>query len=902
MATITTNQTSYSNPDATLSVTATATRTSASQISITANWTIKTAGSSQTSGSDYRYLVLCSAGGSSPKALKYSSAMGNRGSWSSNKTYTGSYTFTGVSLGASSTSISIGFAVSKSNGSISSSGTLVWNGKKSTNTGSPSVQMGTISGISKWLYTLKVNYNANGGTQGANAKYTLPYTSGGTKYGSNYNFINFSTFDLTRSGYSRTDGKEWVLGSSTVGWDQDIDYTSQSIATAAGVDLATADRTIKVYANWTPNKYTATFDKQGGTGGTSSLSVTFNTIPGNITPPTRTGYTFQGYALDSTSGNIWWNSAGTSQNRTWTIAGNATFYAVWKANTCTVTYYGNGATGVGANENCTTYNPTSNLKTTVTYGSHTAVNLYNVASLFVKTGYFRQGSATAWRVGSATSTTYMSEDSANFASYLTNTTNSLNLYANWVANTYTVSYNGNGHTSGSTANSTHTYGVAKALTINGYVKTGHTFLGWSTSSTATTATYTNGQSVVNLTATSGANIVLYAVWRANTYTITYNANGGSGAPSATSYTYATSGTVNLSTTIPTRTGYTFLGWSLGSSAEEPSYTAGQAWNRSNANNYILYAVWKANTYTVTFNPNGGSPSSTKTVTYDSTYGTLPTVTRTGYSFAGWFTATSGGTQILSTTKVSITSNQTLYARWTMDKPVLDSSYPINVTVEEGKSFSTRVSISNQSSSIQYTYEWYVDDVKISTTSATPNITAPSEGSHTFYCIVSNSAGSTTSREATLTVVPVMTSPMINTNLNPNYSVNEGENLSVSIVASSNYPFTLTWEINKGSGWVTKSSSSMGAIENTNIGLQIYSSQSPATVADNGMKVRATLSNDYGTVTSIEATITVILLVKGEVQVGGNWYNRKKRFVQVNGQWKEVTHRWVQVNGQWKQIY
>ena len=71
------------------------------------------------------------------------------------------------------------------------------------------------------------------------------------------------------------------------------------------------------------------------------------------------------------------------------------------------------------------------------------------------------------------------------------------------------------------------------------------------------------------------------------------------------------------------------------------------------------------TYTVSFNANGGTtPTASKTVTYSSTYGDLPTPTRTGYTFTGWFTAASGGTQVTKDTKVTITSNQTLYAQWT----------------------------------------------------------------------------------------------------------------------------------------------------------------------------------------------------------------------------------------------
>ena len=87
-------------------------------------------------------------------------------------------------------------------------------------------------------------------------------------------------------------------------------------------------------------------------------------------------------------------------------------------------------------------------------------------------------------------------------------------------------------------------------------------------------------------------------------------------------------------------------------------------------NTTLYAVWKANTYTVTFDANGGTVTpSTKDVTYAGTYGTLYTPVRPGYRFDGWFTAADGGTQVLSTTVATITAAQTLYAHWTVQSLV-----------------------------------------------------------------------------------------------------------------------------------------------------------------------------------------------------------------------------------------
>lgn len=148
---------------------------------------------------------------------------------------------------------------------------------------------------------------------------------------------------------------------------------------------------------------------------------------------------------------------------------------------------------------------------------------------------------------------------------------------------YTVNFNANG---GSGSYSAVTGAYRNVINLNSYKPTrkGYTLLGWSTSSTATSASYTSTYNILG-------NTTLYAVWRANTYTITYNANGGTGAPAAHSYTYNTSGSTNLSNTIPTRTNYTFLGWSLSSTATSATYRPGQAWGLSNASNYTLYAVW-----------------------------------------------------------------------------------------------------------------------------------------------------------------------------------------------------------------------------------------------------------------------------------------------------------------------
>lgn len=152
--------------------------------------------------------------------------------------------------------------------------------------------------------------------------------------------------------------------------------------------------------------------------------------------------------------------------------------------------------------------------------------------------------------------------------------------------TYTITYNANGG-SGAPSSQTKTYG--KALTLSSTIPTrsGYNFLGWATSSTATTATYLAGASY-----TANASATLYAVWAtAVTYTVTYNANGGTGAPSSQTKEYGVS--ITLSSTKPTRSGYTFLGWGLSSTSKSARYVASATYAVNE--DAVLYAVWKNNT-------------------------------------------------------------------------------------------------------------------------------------------------------------------------------------------------------------------------------------------------------------------------------------------------------------------
>ena len=118
--------------------------------------------------------------------------------------------------------------------------------------------------------------------------------------------------------------------------------------------------------------------------------------------------------------------------------------------------------------------------------------------------------------------------------------------AQWTANTYTVRFNGNGHTGGTMSNQTFTYNVPQNLTANAFTKAGHTFAGWATSSGSTTVAHANGAAVNNLTDAQGGTVDLYAVWTEDHYTVQFCVESGTGTLTA-QITGGTSGTSNNST-------------------------------------------------------------------------------------------------------------------------------------------------------------------------------------------------------------------------------------------------------------------------------------------------------------------------------------------------------------------
>ena len=248
------------------------------------------------------------------------------------------------------------------------------------------------------------------------------------------------------------------------------------------------------------------------------------------------------------------------------------------------------------------------------------------------------------------------------------------------AQTVTVVFNSNN----GTTNYTKSVTVGDAIgTLPTPTKNGYDFDGWYTSSSGGSRIYTT-------TKVSKAT-VYYAHWTAKTVyiTILFSANGGS-----TSYTktIVAGNTIGSFPTSPTRSGYTFLGWYTSSSGGSKIYTTTKV-----SSNVTFYAHWekeKVTTYTITFFAYDGSYSR-RTINAGSKIGTLPSATRSGYTFLGWYTTVSGGTKITSSTIPP--GSRTYYAHW--QKNITTNT--TKTTTTTNKTTTTTTKTNNYSTSVNW---------------------------------------------------------------------------------------------------------------------------------------------------------------------------------------------------------
>jgi len=408
-------------------------------------------------------------------------------------------------------------------------------------------------------------------------QYTLTFDSGGgsavAPITQNFGSAITAPDDPTRTGYT------------FAGWEPDVPATMPA-------------ENLTLTAQWTVNQYTLTFDSAGGSA-VAPITQDFGSAITAPDDPTRTGYTFAGWDPDVP---------------TTMPAENLTLTAQWTLNQYTLTFNSAGGSAVAS----------------ITQDFGSAITAPDTPT---RTGYTFAG----WEPDVPTTM-----PAAN-----------LTLTAQWTVNQYTLTFD----SAGGSAVTPITQDFGSAITApDDPTRTGYTFAGWDPDVPTTMP---------------AENLTLTAQWTANAYTVTFDGNGGDvPAPVTKTVTFdAAYGTL----ADTGRSGYTFEGWftAAGSGAEVTAATI-----VSTAANHTLYAHWTANEYTLTYVADAGGTLTgeiVQTVAYGADGTPVTAVPNTGYHFVNW----SDGSTANPRTDTNITANINVTATFALDEYTLD----VNVTPE-----------------------------------------------------------------------------------------------------------------------------------------------------------------------------------------------------------------------------
>ena len=478
-----------------------------------------------------------------------------------------------------------------------------------------------------------ISYSLNNGVNGTSAPSSATYGS----------VINITNPTKTVTITGNVNGTGATIGSATSKAQTFAGWTASNINTSTAYYGTSSSAVSTLWSN-VSTKVTATYFKNLNPTSNSTVTLTANWTAVAMTVPTvsKTGYTCTWNTKSDGSGTTYNSGASYTPSAT---GGNVTLYARCSANKYNISYsLNNGTKG--------TSTPSS-----ATYGS--VINITNPTKTVTITGNVNGTGAT---IGSATSKaqTFAGWTASNIntstAYYGTSSSAVSTLWSN-VSTKVTATYFKNlNPTSNSTVTLTANW-TAVAMTVPTVSKTGYTCT-WNTKSDGSGTTYNFGASYTP--SATGGNVTLYARCTVNKYKITLDQQGatstgstsvtatyGSAMPTITKpakaykVTYnANSGSVSQTSAIAT---YTFGGYytATGGSGTQYYTAAGaSARNWDKTVNTTLYAKWTSASVT------------------------LPTPTRTGYTFSGWYTAASGGTKIgAGGASYTPTSNITIYAQW-----------------------------------------------------------------------------------------------------------------------------------------------------------------------------------------------------------------------------------------------
>lgn len=511
--------------------------------------------------------------------------------------------------------------------------------------------------------------------------------------GSSISILATSAFGLSRTGYTlagtyhaESNPSLSVAGSSSKTYSQLSSGMITREYSSGGYY-----KSIYLVIDWTPRTYTVTLDRQSGSGGSSSVTATYDSSMPSITKPTRTGYIFQGYYSQTNGqGTKYYNSSGTSV-RTYNIANSTTLYAYWEPIEYSIAYSLNGGeftengfNKVGETGNPVLYNPQGSIeydsgfykidKPKKTGYAFNYFKLKNLTTSTAKLWYSEDGSS-SWHSPSSSTVSLTSSQSSNlWIQNLRSSSGTVTITAYYTANTFTVTLNKqNG--SGGSSSVTATYGSAMP-SINIPSKSGYSFGGYYTNTGGSGTQYYNasGASVRNWDLTSDT--TLYAYWidndppsntvsggynkKATSQTVTLSATDNEGV---TKYYWGTSSTGSMSTTYSGSITQT-----VSSSGTRYFRTKDAAGNTASTPvEFIQYKVQNV------LQKSSGTAGTYTSANYETngnlnTYIIRPTTTYPDYiynapsnsTFKGWSTSFSTSKANLSTSQISLSSGTTYY--------------------------------------------------------------------------------------------------------------------------------------------------------------------------------------------------------------------------------------------------
>ncbi|MDR3012766.1 MAG: InlB B-repeat-containing protein [Chitinispirillales bacterium] len=452
----------------------------------------------------------------------------------------------------------------------------------------------------------------------------------------NFNAVNNGTFTYTGGLHARFDMYLWCTRNfgGGAGGDWGSRQSDMNVINAAAANNATAFGNTGIITHEVGHAF-GLYDFYGGigtdrppatttadsTGNTSFGSGALRTIMhvGGGAPFTAPLSTYDQWQI-----RYYWDwirtAAPASRFRTYTVAVNGT---------------GTGAMGGGIN-----------------YPAHYAVSI----SAGTRSGYTFSG----W-TSTTTGVTFASANnsSTTFIMPASNVTVTANWTAEAITHTLTIARNPSSvgstiNVSGTAYTAARTVNANTAIPITTTVPAGFTFTNWTVTSGSSNATLANASSATNATVTLTGNATVTANYAPVTYTIAFNANGGTGTMTSDNVTHGSDYTIKANTF--TRTGYTFTGWRTGASSGARHAADAQITNVTG--NITLFAQWSINTYTVTFMDGHSTGDEAIVVVRNNVnHGTAATApddpTRTGYAFDGWDIAFA-----------NVTGDLTVTARWT----------------------------------------------------------------------------------------------------------------------------------------------------------------------------------------------------------------------------------------------